>query len=381
MAVAGSLGLGRSAAQASFGLAGTFVEGRLDADVSALACEFGELTISGALDVVATDEADLIGIAGAVGKGSVGLGVAMVHTVTEGRILAQVDGARPPATGPAPAGRLSAGLVSVSAKAERDLVAIAAGIGVATDANAKFAGAGSIAVNEIETDVLARFDRITARDVPAPVSFDGGIAGNLSVTAIEDSSIVSISGSVAASKSAAATIGAAIGYNLIDRDVLAEVDQATLDVAGSVAVLALSAPAMLAVAGAGAVALGQKSIVAGAGAVLVNRISGGVLAQIEDATVDALLDIRVDASSAPTMRAISVGGSLTVGGKVSVGAAVAYNYLGGRFDFDAATSDDDAPATISIASDAATASGGRAARPTVGPTVRARCRWIRRSRR
>ena len=114
------------------------------------------------------------------------------------------------------------------------------------------------------------------------VTEKAGTVGVLSTTvkATDNSGIIAVAGAVAVSTSNA--IGAAIGYNEIDNDVLAYLDDVSLTTDGSLTLEATSNGEIGGVAVGVAVAIGSDGKLAGAGSILINKITNTIEAYVAD---------------------------------------------------------------------------------------------------
>ena len=155
--------------------------------------------------------------------------------------------------------------------------------------------------------------------------------GSVTVSATDQSLIVSISGAVAVTVSGSTGAGASISYNRISNGLAAYIDDATVTSNdGGVSVTATSTPLLVAVGAAGA---GGKST-SGAGTFTINSVANTVDAHITDSsTVKADLDVDVHSSEAAAMYVAALAGAGSTSGS-AIGESIAYNYIGGLSPLD-----------------------------------------------
>lgn len=277
-------------------------------------------TVAGDLEVSATDETIYVALGGSVlSGGKNGLGVSFGYNSIVHDITAAIEGTVLHATG--------------DVKVEACATTAIGTLGLAfdyTQGGEGISGAGDIAVNVIELNL----DAHVAKD--SNLTVDGG----MTVTALDDSYLVSVSGGLAFASNATVGVGAAVSYNLITNTIQAYLDDSTVTVNGedengvSLAVSAVSSPMLITMAagldGAGSVSIG--------GSIAINSVSNTVLAAIRagsSATTDKDLEVSATESALLVVVAGGIGvamGGETGTGKAAVGAAITYNYVGQSFD-------------------------------------------------
>ena len=182
------------------------------------------------------------------------------------------------------------------------------------------AGAGSIAINTITNVIDAR------------IIGEGTIStgGTITLTASDESLIVSIAGGVSVAANGKA-VGAAVSYNLISNQVKAFIEDAVVTAAGALSdilVTASSGSILVSIAVGGAFA-GDFAL---GGSLTVNSIANSLDAHIKNSTlVQAGRDINLVAVERDTLVAVA-GGFAGSSHSSAVGAALAYNYIGGSLD-------------------------------------------------
>ncbi len=201
----------------------------------------------------------------------------------------------------------------------------------------QFAGAGAGSGNTIDGSTIAY--------IAEKAKVETGTASSVSIRAIDQSTIdaIAVAGSVSAQlgQGASIAIAAAISKNLIDSDVLAYVDDASVHAAGSVEVLASSKAGILAktVGVAMSLNIGVASTVSiagsGAGAQSTNTLTNTIEASLRNGSkisTQGVGDVRLQASDESTIDADSGGGSLAVSaspqafsGAFGVSAGLSYN--------------------------------------------------------
>ncbi len=262
--------------------------------------------------VNAIDSSGIVAIGGSIAAGDgTGLGAAIGYNEIDGTTTAVINSSSVHVDGG----------VSVTALSDGSILGIA--VGVAGGGGEGLEAAGSASVNLI-TDVVQAVIISTAN----PAVIASVIAGGpILVEASDTSSIIGAAGGLGISGGATA-VGIAVTYNLIQNTIAAYTEDADVESTGGRAITfdADSSPAIIGVA-AGLSASGGDSI-AGAGSVNVNSIAGSVDAHIADqANVQTAGDITIVASQSAPM--ISVAGGIAVSGGTALAGAISYNYIGG----------------------------------------------------
>ena len=262
------------------------------------------------------------GIAGVAGpkKGSgvgAAIGINRIDSTARAVILDDAGAARL-GTGAAPIGALT-----VSAENNNRLESIGVSVGGAAD----FAAAGTLSVNLIHGSVEAAIEGATVR-----------AAGEVSVTARDDSVLHSIAGALGLSLRKLG-FGAAIAWNQVDTRVLARVDGADIG-AGSLAVRAEhsdeddTADGKILSATIGAAAAKETAL---AGSVSINLLSADIDARVgTGSSVATTGDIAVQATDDSAIRALA-GGLAFSPGAGAFGAAVGMNIIDNNLDAQASS--------------------------------------------
>ncbi len=271
------------------------------------------------VQILAIDSSGIVTVSGAVGVSQkVSFGAAFGYAEIANETRAFIDNADIETSGP----------LEVRAESSAVIGGATVGVGVGTGSS-KLAAAGSATVNQITNTIEARIsDRVTADD-----AIDGSTirtGGDLVVSARDHSQIISIMGGASVAAKGVA-VGAAVGYGLIENQVIASIEDATVDAVGtgsSIEVSAESSATLVSVAlgvGAGA---GNFSL---GGSVAVNSIANTVDAHIANSPhIAAGDDVSVTATASDTL--ISVAGGFAAAKDAAVGAAISYSYIGGQFD-------------------------------------------------
>jgi hypothetical protein len=268
--------------------------------------------------IKARDDSGIVVVAGAVAVSqSNAVGIAIGYNEIDNDVLAYVDDV----------GMTIDGSLTLEASSDAEIGGADLGVAVAAGANSKLAGAGSILINLITNTIKAYItDTVTPATTPTVST-----GGTISLSASDDSLIVSIAGGVSVSTQSNA-VGAAVSYNLISNTIEAYVENTSLDARGasaSITVGATSGSKLVAVAVGAAV--GDGNIALG-GSLTVNSVANTLDAHIKNApTVQAGDDVQVTATESVAMVVVAGGVGFNFSG-TAVGAAIAYNYIGGSFD-------------------------------------------------
>ncbi|MBS3951841.1 MAG: LEPR-XLL domain-containing protein, partial [Methylomicrobium sp.] len=208
------------------------------------------------------------------------------------------------------------------------IFAITAGVGVAGGPDATVGLGAMLSVNLI-TNTTEAYVRNTKIDEELDENGDPiDPKLNTRVEARDDSGIIAIGGAVGVSTGNA--IGAAIGYNEIDNDVKAYLEDVDLTADGTLTVKATSDAEIGGVALGVAVAAGPSGKIAGAGSLLINQITNTIDAHIIDSDVTVGGDVLIQASDNSLIVSISGGIAVGIGSKAAIGAAISYNLIQNR---------------------------------------------------
>ncbi|MCB1491701.1 MAG: hypothetical protein KDJ77_07865, partial [Rhodobiaceae bacterium] len=254
----------------------------------------------------AKDNSVIYAVAGAIGVGSQGsaYGIGLGWNQVALKVRTTVDNSTVNA---------GAGGISMTAHSTQDgPISIAGKIAAAAVGGSKgnsTAVGGSLSVNgiynTIESTVTNGSDLTTTS------------GGGVSVTASDDSTINALTGGVAISSNSSA-VGAAISANYIANRVTAKVDGSSVDANGDVTISGHQGAAIhsLTIGGAG----GSTTSVAGS--LSINVINNDVTSAIVGGTADVAAhgNVRVKADNSASI--VTIAGSLAAGGKVGVGASL-----------------------------------------------------------
>ncbi len=283
------------------------------------------VTLASASSVTASDTTQIWAIGGAVGyggKSGIGVGIALnlvgfsndTETIPNQPAVtrAYIEDSAITLT----AGTLTVEATADNPSSEPRIVSIAGSTGVSAGAGSS-GGAGMVAVNIIKgsTEAYVRGSTITETS-------DSGIA-SLKIHARDDSRIHAIGGAVGVG---ATGFGAAIGYNEINSNTRAYLNDTDVTLGDSVTVTADSVSEIAsAVVG---VAVGTGTGIAGAGSVGVNQITNTIEAYIAGgSSVTAGGAVTVQATDRSQIVSVTGGAAVSTGGSSAVGAAVSYNLV------------------------------------------------------
>ncbi|MCA9197242.1 MAG: hypothetical protein KDA87_06875, partial [Planctomycetales bacterium] len=260
---------------------------------------------SGAVNVLATDDATINSLAGTlVGAGSASIGASVSYNYIGGDPNDSANSDQNVVRATIEDATVTANAVNVSATADAEINNLtAAGAGAGT-----FALGGAVSMNLIRRNVDANIS------AGASVTTD---TSHVDVFAGDTSSIETIAGQ--ASLAGTVSAGAAVGYNEIDNDIQASISNATVTstaAAGDVLVRSDSDVDVTAIA-AGLAIAGKAGI---AGSVAVNVINTDTSSSIEGSSIQSARDAKVDANSNVdgTLGVGSLGGGLILGASGSV---------------------------------------------------------------
>gem|GEM_PF-3223135 len=314
-AVTGSYGQGQE--EAGTGFAGMIAVNVIHGETRAflketLLTETPNVPGTVGLRVDAEDDSAIIAVSGAVGVGqTTGVGAAIGYNEIRATTEAYLDDSDVTVSG----------TVEVIADSTTKIGGCVVGVGVGTGASA-LALAGSSATNVI------------ALTVDAHVALGSTVhAGDaVDITATDHSEIVSVGGGVTLSMSGSRGAGVAIGYNRISNGIAAFIDDSEVSSAAShIAVVAVSTPLLVGIAGAGAGAGGAATTISGAGTIVINSIANAIDASITQSVVTAAGDVQVAATEGATMCSVAVAVAGSANGS-GIGAMLAYNYIGGTIN-------------------------------------------------
>ena len=252
------------------------------------------------LSVSATDTSGIEAIVGALGlsAGKAAFGVSFAWNQIGSGVKASLLNATVD----------TSGLSSVSALHDADIEAYAMGGGGA----AKVGVSGSLAINDIDTQVAARSEGSAVN------------AGGVALSATQRGGIFAVTGALSGGGTAA--VGASGSYNHIGGSVLAEAQGGSLNArSGSVSVAAQreGEVEVWAASGSGGGTAGF------AGSIAINELGGATTARVgQGAQVTAEHNVAVTADTSQSVEARA--GTVALGGTVGGGGAIAVNDLSGQ---------------------------------------------------
>ncbi|EAR60225.1 type I secretion target repeat protein [Oceanospirillum sp. MED92] len=264
------------------------------------------VVVNGLLSMHADDSSNLILVAGAGGfGGKSGAGVSVAFSEIENSVTSKIDNV----------GSLKyTGGLDVNAKADGLLVAVTGTVGVSTSSTGGLSLAGTLSINMVDTDVdAAVLNTTTTSDS----------AGNVTISALDDSSIFSFAGGFAAGGKAG--LGAALALNFMTNTVKARVEGSTLRTDGNVTVKALESSSLIGISLGGA---GTNKLAIGA-AVSANQTANTVSATVSNSTIEGRgnnTSTSVIAQDSST--SVGIAGAGAGAGKVALGASIGVNLIG-----------------------------------------------------
>ena len=276
-------------------VAGTIALNEVNSTVSARVAGSSDVTAT-TVNITATDDSDILAVSGAatVAKGSGFVGGFAGNNVQQS-VDSEIEQSTTDTTGSS----------SVKAESEGRIQSFTAGVSIQD----QFAFAGSMAVNNIQSDTIAK---IKQSDVEA--------GGQINVQATSNGTINAFSGNFAGVGSAA--VGAAVSINnqtnnvessIVESDIQAEEGSANVSADTE------SIVRTLAVGGA------YAEVFALGGSVSTNNINSSTDAHITSSSVTAGSDTSVTASNQDTIKALT--GGIAAASTAAVGAAVGVNKI------------------------------------------------------
>jgi filamentous hemagglutinin family protein len=273
-------------------VAGSVAYSTIDNRAQALA-ERATLHTDGTLQLGATDSSAIRSVAGAASFGGrAGFGAALGLSEVHNSTVAGVSG-----------GQVSAGALAANARADNEIIAVAAALAVSQGV----AGSGAVTVNDIGNTTRAGLDQ-------AAVDVGGGRIGLL---AEDGATIRSGAGSVALTSGSAA-IGLAAASNHIANTTSAEVLGGSS--AGGTVSLAAQEDAQIDALAAGAAGGNNVGVT---GSLSVNRIANTTQVLADGATLRAAQAVTLRATDSARLNSLT--GAAAVGGNGGVGASASYN--------------------------------------------------------
>ena len=244
----------------------------------------------------------IIAAAGVVGVGGQNVGISSVWNEVSNTYEASI------VDSPVTAG----GAVTVDAASEALIVGVAAGVGVA----GKFAGAGSVSVNQIANRLSAQVGA-----TGAGISID---AGSLQVRAADRSEIDSVAGGATVGKGSAAA-GVTVAFSGVNNDVHASIAGVDVKTDGETAVEATNDAAIRTFSVALAASGGEGTSVAGS--IALAEIGNTTRAELASERGNAIEAGRVAVRGDDRSYILTVAGGLSGSGNNAVGGAAAVNWI------------------------------------------------------
>jgi filamentous hemagglutinin family protein len=204
----------------------------------------------------------------------------------------------------------TSGTVSVAAESNASMLGIGFGAGIATD---KFAGSGSLSLNEIANTVTAEATGAATHKITA---------GSLAVRAEDKSRTDSFAGNVSGSFGNA-SVGASVSVNDTGNTARARIEGVEIDAQASTTVRASNDSRIRALAATG----GGSPKFAFNGAAAASEITNTTEAYVRNAKADDTGNA-VTVTAADSSRIESLAGGAAIAGSKAVGAAVAVNRIG-----------------------------------------------------
>jgi filamentous hemagglutinin family protein len=209
------------------------------------------------------------------------------------------------------------GDVDVQAESNTMIAGLSVG---ASYASGEFAGAASVTANEIG-GVGKEGNRVSAQVIDSTVD-----AGSLSISAQDNSLILSLAGQITAGSKASA--GGAVAHNVISNSVLAQLIGGSTNLSGSLELTAVndSAIATIAVAGGGA---GDFALNGSVTSAHISNYTGAVIGDMEESGTETVVSAEkaaVEAKDSSQINALA--GALTGSKGAAVGGAISVNTIG-----------------------------------------------------
>ncbi|RUT07776.1 hypothetical protein DSM106972_020360 [Dulcicalothrix desertica PCC 7102] len=293
----GSIAVGASSGGA-FALGGAITLNKIANVIRAGTSGGSSITTTGSVSLQASDTPTIESLAGQVSDaGGASVGLSLAKNEISSQVIAEISNTT---------FKAKAASVSLTATSVGSIRSAAVG-GAAAGA---LAAGGSVTLNTIRKVVKAAIS--DGSDVQSQ--------GAVSLTAFDNSPILSLAGQVAVA--GAATIGIAVATNDIANQVIAEVNNSKATSLTGVTLNATSTGSIKTLGIAGAVSGGFS----GAGAVTLNSIANVIKANIVNGS-DIQSAGNLNLTAKEDAKIESLAGSISVGGAASVGASVATNNI------------------------------------------------------
>lgn len=314
-----------------------FVDNKVEAAIIAGETASTQVTAGGDIKLSASDSriigAGAGGISIGVGiGGTVGVSVGVAASVTASEVTSDVLSHITNAT-------VTAGSdVDLSASSEATIRSLAMagslGVGGGGAVGVGIAAAGAATSNTVDNSTQAVIREASVK----------AESGNISLTAIDESEIISGTGQLAIAVGigiegggVAAGFGAALAHNVIENEVVASIDNSMITAGGDVSLVAESGAEIITVSSGLGASVGGGFFfgvgISSVGSVAINEIDNSTEASIQSGSiVESGGSVSVTAIDSATIRAGAGGVAFSVGGGavgvgVAVAASVAYNKI------------------------------------------------------
>jgi len=285
-------------------IAGSVSINKINSDITSSINSNSEVTSSGKVESLASDDATINTIAGSASfGGKAGIGSSFAKDDIENSVSSDITNSQVTADGK----------IDVKATQTSTIKSIAASLGASTGS---LAAAVAITINTIKNSIKAYIDDIYGNNI------DTG--SNVNILATDSSDITSRSGELGGSGTAG--FGASILYNTINNTIRAYLSNTDIQSAGNINIHATSDKTITAQSAGGTGA----GTVAAAGSVLINTIEDTTKAYIDNSSVTTPNSISIQASQINSID--TLGGTLAGAGTLGIGGTVTVNTISNAID-------------------------------------------------
>ncbi|SHH07353.1 leukotoxin LktA family filamentous adhesin [Pollutimonas bauzanensis] len=260
------------------------------------------------------------GVAGALETGKTAIGISFVRNSLQTVHDASIANAT-----------VSADTVAVTAADHSSVLGISAGVGAGTS-DGGFAGMGSGTWNTLGNITIASVGSAGAQDGTTTITTSSAGPDALLVKAYNDGSIFALAGSAGVGRSTANTAGLAVAWNSLSGETTASISNAAVTTAGSNAsVQALGLHSISAIAASLAMSPGSLSL---GGSFTINDISDTLTASVDTgSSIKGGLTVRAgDSSGGRSAQITALAGGFGVSGNgTAVGAGVSVNNISSTY--------------------------------------------------
>ncbi|NLX97528.1 MAG: cadherin-like domain-containing protein, partial [Rhodopirellula sp.] len=299
-------GLAAAAGQKSYAVGGSVGVNVITCDTTAALRNIdGSVDVAGHVALNALDDTNIIAIGGSAGfGGKVGVGVAIGFSYVENKTTSIISGLDD---------FTHQGGLDVLATSDGLIVTVTGSAGVATGSGGSGgkAGAGTVSVNIASNTTEAMISATTVNT---------GSTGDVILSAVDNTSIYSFAGALAAGKEMG--LGGAVAVNVLDNTTRAAAEESTIDTTGAFYATTSEEGTVvtLAVAGAGS----EKLAIAGS--VALNVFQNTVDSHITNSTITAGRDFYLGAEDREISGALAGGVAISTGQSAG-GAAIGVNAI------------------------------------------------------